>query len=652
MFFGLPLNIIRDVYMTGVSFYTRFRDLLRYRAATKDMETKYPDASPAELEAMSDRTCIICREEMVVLSRIHAQPPEVALGPNGLPQPGQTLGLNDPPKKLHCGHVFHFQCLRSWLERQQSCPTCRRSVLEGNDTPSANDAEAARRRGAGEAGNPAPQQDPVANLQVPDAPGAPAPNAINQRQQFAAGLMNLAFGVGGPPNPPPTAVRPPRPPAAVPRAFQGFSVHGVWHPWDGPALATDAVATPVGGPSSEASRASDTIQPPGSPGGSSTGTVTPTVATEGSIPSGVTPVLSVTPEALSARDAAAAAALRRLDGDSKVSKAPTLTPTSIAISSPTPTHTQPHTTNESSQSVLPASPSTLSQPSVLSSASVSAALSSTPSSGPSSSTAPTPTKKVAIPTLIPLFDPTSVAHRPFINLNGLTSFADLPSASSTPLMSPQNMYPPATGTGTINGAGPSSFPFFSTGGYSMNGTPVRTPAWTPVMTPSITPARVHSSHNLSAMFSAAMRDPSQATSATAEAVAPPPLPTPSTLTDEAQLRRLDSWTRDAIDERLRVLEGVQQSLWKAAEDLQRVRSALLPSSAPVTSLDADEGPSMEMPLSFSSDVKGKGKARAVEDFAPPPPPTPMTAEFGDTSTSSDAKTDFVLDPETGSVLPA
>ena len=27
------------------------------------------------------------------------------------------------PKKLPCGHIFHFQCLRSWLERQQSCPT-------------------------------------------------------------------------------------------------------------------------------------------------------------------------------------------------------------------------------------------------------------------------------------------------------------------------------------------------------------------------------------------------------------------------------------------------------------------------------------------------------------------------------------------------
>ena len=27
------------------------------------------------------------------------------------------------PKKLPCAHIFHFRCLKTWLERQQSCPT-------------------------------------------------------------------------------------------------------------------------------------------------------------------------------------------------------------------------------------------------------------------------------------------------------------------------------------------------------------------------------------------------------------------------------------------------------------------------------------------------------------------------------------------------
>ncbi|KAF8626828.1 hypothetical protein AX15_004660 [Amanita polypyramis BW_CC] len=123
-FYGLPLNIVRDVYMTARSFITRLRALHRYQTATRNMDQRYPNATEDELRAMNDRTCIICREEMI------AQ------------ESGQTSareGPNVTPKKLPCGHVFHFHCLRSWLERQQSCPTCRRTVFDnnqsGNNTP-------------------------------------------------------------------------------------------------------------------------------------------------------------------------------------------------------------------------------------------------------------------------------------------------------------------------------------------------------------------------------------------------------------------------------------------------------------------------------------------------------------------------------------
>lgn len=118
-FYGLPLNIIRDVYLTGKSFISRLRALFRYRAATRNMEERYPDATEQEMLALTDRTCIICREEMLVRGNS---------GEDGLP--ASYDGPNTTPKKLPCGHIFHFYCLRSWLERQQSCPTCRRSVLE------------------------------------------------------------------------------------------------------------------------------------------------------------------------------------------------------------------------------------------------------------------------------------------------------------------------------------------------------------------------------------------------------------------------------------------------------------------------------------------------------------------------------------------
>lgn len=99
-FYGLPLHIIRDVYLTVRTFGNRLRDFMRYREATRNMENRYPTATQAELDS-TDKVCIICREEMSV----------------------GGVAPNDASKKLPCGHLFHFRCLRSWLERQQACPT-------------------------------------------------------------------------------------------------------------------------------------------------------------------------------------------------------------------------------------------------------------------------------------------------------------------------------------------------------------------------------------------------------------------------------------------------------------------------------------------------------------------------------------------------
>ncbi|KAG9286468.1 hypothetical protein G9A89_014634 [Geosiphon pyriformis] len=131
IFYGLPLHIIRDVYVTLRSFLQKCGEFVRYRRATRNMNERYPNATPEELERLSDRTCIICREEMIAAAMafdaINNNPPEAAAGRPNRRQ--VNTGSSDTPKKLPCGHIFHFHCLRSWLERQQSCPTCRRPVL-------------------------------------------------------------------------------------------------------------------------------------------------------------------------------------------------------------------------------------------------------------------------------------------------------------------------------------------------------------------------------------------------------------------------------------------------------------------------------------------------------------------------------------------
>ncbi|EHY59437.1 E3 ubiquitin-protein ligase hrd1 [Exophiala dermatitidis] len=125
VFYGLPIHILRDVFITMRSFVKRISDFRKYRAATRDMNARYPDATEEDIGP--EDVCIICREEM--------RPYQPPAAQDGQPAPrGTPVAERMRPKKLPCGHVLHFSCLRSWLERQQICPTCRANVVQGGRT--------------------------------------------------------------------------------------------------------------------------------------------------------------------------------------------------------------------------------------------------------------------------------------------------------------------------------------------------------------------------------------------------------------------------------------------------------------------------------------------------------------------------------------
>ncbi|KAG2375537.1 ERAD-associated E3 ubiquitin-protein [Vigna angularis] len=136
--YGIPLHLIRELYETFRNFKVRVADYIRYRKITSNMNDRFPDATPEELNA-SDATCIICREEMTTA------------------------------KKLICGHLFHVHCLRSWLERQHTCPTCRALVVppENGTTaavgPQGSQADG-QRQGAGTGGESSAQNEATDNL--------------------------------------------------------------------------------------------------------------------------------------------------------------------------------------------------------------------------------------------------------------------------------------------------------------------------------------------------------------------------------------------------------------------------------------------------------------------------------------------------------
>lgn len=135
MFYGMPIHIIRDVALTIRSFYKRIRDFVQYKHATRDMNARYPDATAEEISR--EDVCIICRENMTVWQEsAEHQGAETIRGDH------QPLDERQRAKKLPCGHLLHFACLRSWLERQQICPTCRTPVLTNNTEPADRDLRA------------------------------------------------------------------------------------------------------------------------------------------------------------------------------------------------------------------------------------------------------------------------------------------------------------------------------------------------------------------------------------------------------------------------------------------------------------------------------------------------------------------------------
>lgn len=72
-----------------------------YLRVIEKMEKKFPWANKDEL-VYSDK-CAVCWEKL------------------------------DEARRLPCSHIFHHNCLRSWLEQDTSCPTCRKSLQDDKE---------------------------------------------------------------------------------------------------------------------------------------------------------------------------------------------------------------------------------------------------------------------------------------------------------------------------------------------------------------------------------------------------------------------------------------------------------------------------------------------------------------------------------------
>ncbi|SBT72287.1 ERAD-associated E3 ubiquitin-protein ligase HRD1, putative [Plasmodium malariae] len=96
-FSNLPLHMTADIIHVVKTLISRFKSFQRYRELTKNIETKFIDATEEEIKEVG--TCIICRDD-----------------------------LKQGSKKLTCSHIFHVDCLKSWFIQQQTCPICRTEI--------------------------------------------------------------------------------------------------------------------------------------------------------------------------------------------------------------------------------------------------------------------------------------------------------------------------------------------------------------------------------------------------------------------------------------------------------------------------------------------------------------------------------------------
>ncbi|XP_049851437.1 uncharacterized protein LOC126326035 [Schistocerca gregaria] len=155
---GLPLHLTRQFAESIMLFRKRLIEFVRYRKATKNMNQRFPNATPEQI-AQVNHICVICRETM-------------------------TQG-----KILQCGHILHLKCLREWLEHQQSCPTCRLPVLETNqETRNDSSNVATRSPPSSPLDTPPPSEQSLffpASVSNPPMPAIPVQEGPADRQDAA-----------------------------------------------------------------------------------------------------------------------------------------------------------------------------------------------------------------------------------------------------------------------------------------------------------------------------------------------------------------------------------------------------------------------------------------------------------------------------------
>eukprot|EP00924_Labyrinthula_sp_SR-Ha-C_P000958 snap_masked-scaffold_7-processed-gene-9.21-mRNA-1 protein AED:0.12 eAED:0.12 QI:0/-1/0/1/-1/1/1/0/558 len=161
-YYGLPIHLLRQLFLSYKAVKQRLFHFIQFRRVSQALRYRFPDATEEELNA-TDKVCIICRENMEISGQ-------------------------ESIKKLNCGHLFHFYCLRNWFERQLKCPTCRSDILEQLQTIETRD-----RRVNTQANSP--PMEPNNHPEQAQPPPPPPPRQPRQRFNLFDRRVNHPRGI-------------------------------------------------------------------------------------------------------------------------------------------------------------------------------------------------------------------------------------------------------------------------------------------------------------------------------------------------------------------------------------------------------------------------------------------------------------------------
>ncbi|SCU87429.1 LAME_0D10044g1_1 [Lachancea meyersii CBS 8951] len=108
--FSMPIMVMKDIVLDLLAVYQTSHLIWKTLKSNRQIDEKLPTVTEAELNSHDERMCIVCMDDMLPAD--------------------QVTHPRLKPKRLPCNHTLHLGCLKSWMERSQTCPICRVPVFD------------------------------------------------------------------------------------------------------------------------------------------------------------------------------------------------------------------------------------------------------------------------------------------------------------------------------------------------------------------------------------------------------------------------------------------------------------------------------------------------------------------------------------------